>query len=126
VEKGVEGYLSDTEVIISIFYICGLLDMVNTMKDPFKMNLDSKYQILESMEEDKGFSNVVDSTIDNIYLKFKDLTGSVTRKGNLAALRLTAMVMKLIFCMVLLFFFFAFTHVILVFILKYIVWVSVK
>jgi hypothetical protein len=54
VEKGVEGYLSDTEVIISIFYICGLLDMVNTMEDPFKMNLDSKYQILESMEEDKG------------------------------------------------------------------------
>jgi hypothetical protein len=71
VEKGVEGYLSDTEVIISIFYICGLLDMVNTMKDPFKMNLDSKYQILESMEEDKGFSNVVDSTIDNIYLKLR-------------------------------------------------------
>lgn len=53
-EKGVEGYLSDTEVIISIFYICGLLDTVNTMEDPFKMNLDSKYQILESMEEDKG------------------------------------------------------------------------
>jgi hypothetical protein len=36
VEKGVEGYLSDTEVIISIFYICGLLDMVNTMGDPFQ------------------------------------------------------------------------------------------
>lgn len=53
-EKGVEGYLSDTEIIISIFYICGLLDTVNTMEDPFKMNLDSKYQILESMEEDKG------------------------------------------------------------------------
>jgi hypothetical protein len=54
VEIGVEGYLSDTEVIISIFYICGLLDTVNTMEDPFKMNLYSKYQILENMEEDKG------------------------------------------------------------------------
>ena len=60
--EGVEGYLSDTEVIISIFYICGLLDMVPNIKfwRVWKKTKDVIYE----------FSNVVDS-IDNIYLKLR-------------------------------------------------------